>query len=54
MIEDDTLALKGWCLRAIEALATADDQHAAIDDNDRLYLRLSFEESSGWGMEEWP
>lgn len=23
MIEDDTLALKGWCPRAIEALATS-------------------------------
>lgn len=47
MIEDDTLALKGWCPRFIEALATANDQYAAIDNNNPLYLRLSFEESSG-------
>lgn len=54
MIEDDTLALKGWCPRFIEALATANDQYAAIDNNNPLYLRLSFEESWGWSTEVWP
>lgn len=53
MIEDDSLAFKGRCPRAIKALATADDQDVAIDNNDWLYLRLSVEESLGWSMEVW-
>ena len=55
MIEDDTLAVNGWYRSAIEALATADDQHSAADEDDWLYMRLFFtEEFLGWNSEEWP
>ena len=54
MIEDDTLAVNGWYPRAIEALATADEQHSNAKD-DWLYLRLFYtEEFLGWNSEEWP
>ncbi len=56
MIEDDTLAVKGWYPRTIEALERADDQHRATKErSDWLYLRLFFtEEFLGWNVEDWP
>ena len=55
MIEDDTLAVKGWYPKAIEALETADTMHPTADDKDWLYMRLFFtEEFLGWNSEEWP
>ena len=55
MIEDDTLAVKGWYSDAIKALERADAMHTAADDKDWLYMRLFFtEEFLGWNSEEWP
>ena len=54
IIEDDTLAVDGWYPRAIEALATADEQQPATK-GDWLYLRLFYtEEFLGWNSEDWP
>ena len=55
IVEDDTLAVRGWYPRTIEALAMADEQYPPKDDSDWLYLRLFFtEEFLGWNSEEWP
>ncbi|KAL8849053.1 MAG: hypothetical protein Q9221_005952 [Calogaya cf. arnoldii] len=50
MIEDDTLAVKGWYLRAMAALDVAESK-----TTDWLYLRLFFTEKFfGWNSEFWP
>lgn len=50
MIEDDTLAVKGWYQRAMTALDVADSK-----STDWLYLRLFFtEQFLGWNSEFWP
>lgn len=55
MIEDDTLAVDGWFIRAMEALQKADEQHPTTEEMDWLYLRLFYtEEFLGWNSEEWP
>ena len=55
MIEDDTLAVKGWYPKAIEALEKADALQPGGAEKDWLYLRLFFtEEFLGWNSEEWP
>lgn len=55
MIEDDTLAVKGWYPKAMEAIQTADEQHLPSNEMDWLYMRLFFtEEFLGWNSEEWP
>ncbi|KAL6716992.1 hypothetical protein ACLMJK_004906 [Lecanora helva] len=55
MIEDDTLAVKGWYPKAIKALETADSLHPTTNEKDWLYMRLFFtEEFLGWNTEEWP
>ena len=55
MIEDDTLAVKGWYPKAIEALEKADALQPGTHEKDWLYLRLFFtEEFLGWNSEEWP
>lgn len=55
MIEDDTLAVKGWYKNAIEALETANEQYPSTYEDDWLYMRLFFtEEFLGWNSEEWP
>ena len=54
MIEDDTLAAKGWFPRTMEALRRADEQHPTTEEMDWLYLRLFYtEEFLGWNKEEW-
>ncbi|MCJ1276549.1 hypothetical protein MMC21_004355 [Puttea exsequens] len=55
MIEDDTLAVRGWYSRALAALEKADEQHPRTQDQDWLYMRLFYtEEFLGWNIEEWP
>ncbi|KAL8932976.1 MAG: hypothetical protein Q9216_006583 [Gyalolechia sp. 2 TL-2023] len=50
MVEDDTLAVKGWYPRTMAALDVADSKSI-----DWLYLRLFFtEEFFGWNSEFWP
>jgi len=55
MIEDDTLAVKGWLSKAFESLEAADFLHPTSNERDWLYMRLFFtEEFLGWNSEEWP
>ena len=55
MIEDDTLAVKGWYPRALEALEVVDEQYPDPEQKDWLYMRMFFtEEFLGWNSEEWP
>lgn len=50
MVEDDTVAVKGWYPRAMAALDVADSK-----STDWLYLRLFFTEKFfGWNTEFWP
>ncbi|KAL8768202.1 MAG: hypothetical protein Q9209_005511 [Squamulea sp. 1 TL-2023] len=50
MVEDDTLAVKGWYPRTMAALDVADSK-----STDWLYLRLFFtEQFFGWNSEFWP
>ncbi|KAL8788630.1 MAG: hypothetical protein Q9213_001558 [Squamulea squamosa] len=50
MVEDDTLAVKGWYPRTMTALDVADSK-----STDWLYLRLFFtEQFFGWNSESWP
>ncbi|KAI9368180.1 hypothetical protein BJX61DRAFT_238854 [Aspergillus egyptiacus] len=52
MIEDDTLAVKGWFPSASHALDTAQARAAG---QDWLYLRLFYIDGLlGWNSEEWP
>ena len=54
MTEDDTLAVKGWYPKAMEALQTAEDNYPVTAQKDWLYMRLFFtEEFLGWNSEEW-
>lgn len=52
MIEDDTLAAKGWLPSTLQALDTVEERAA----NERwIYLRLFYvEDLLGWNSEEWP
>ena len=55
MIEDDTLAVKNWYPKALEALEMADAMHPSTAERDWLYMRLFFtEEFLGWNSEQWP
>ncbi|KAF9883434.1 hypothetical protein FE257_003477 [Aspergillus nanangensis] len=52
MIEDDTLAVKGWLPSALEALRTVEKRTAG---RDWIYLRLFYvDDLLGWNSEEWP
>ena len=54
MVEDDTLAVRGWYPKAIEALETADALHPMSEEREWLYLRMFYtEEFLGWNSEEW-
>ncbi|KAI9933055.1 hypothetical protein ASPWEDRAFT_42810 [Aspergillus wentii DTO 134E9] len=52
MIEDDTLAVKGWIAPALQALDIVKERTA----NERwMYLRLFYaDDLLGWNSEEWP
>ncbi|KAJ9491093.1 hypothetical protein VN97_g2163 [Penicillium thymicola] len=52
MIEDDTLAVKGWLPSALQALDIVKERTA----NERwIYLRLFYvDDLLGWNSEEWP
>lgn len=52
MVEDDTLAVKGWLPSALQALATVQERSAG---RDWIYLRLFYaDDLLGWNSEEWP
>lgn len=52
MIEDDTLAVKGWLPSALQALSVVEQRTAG---EDWLYLRLFYVDNLlGWNAEEWP
>ncbi|KAL3470522.1 hypothetical protein BJX99DRAFT_267375 [Aspergillus californicus] len=52
MIEDDTLAVKGWLSSALQALDTVHEQAAG---QEWLYLRLFYIDGLfGWNSEDWP
>ncbi|PLB54937.1 hypothetical protein P170DRAFT_470370 [Aspergillus steynii IBT 23096] len=52
MIEDDTLAVKGWLPSALRALDAAQERSAG---RDWVYLRLFYvDDLLGWNSEEWP
>ncbi|RAL16736.1 uncharacterized protein BO97DRAFT_430816 [Aspergillus homomorphus CBS 101889] len=53
MIEDDTLAVKGWFPAALQALGTVQER-AARRGQEWLYLRLFYVDGLlGWNAEEW-
>ncbi|KAL4790936.1 hypothetical protein BDV19DRAFT_381918 [Aspergillus venezuelensis] len=52
MLEDDTLAVKGWFPAAMQALDTVQTR---TDGKDWIYLRLFYIDGLlGWNGEEWP
>ncbi|KAF9883098.1 hypothetical protein FE257_004106 [Aspergillus nanangensis] len=52
MIEDDTLAVKGWLGPTLQALNAVEER---TPDREWMYLRLFYTESLlGWNSEEWP
>lgn len=52
MIEDDTLAVKGWLPSALQAL---DDVKQRTANTNWIYMRLFYvDDLLGWNSEEWP
>ncbi|KAL2786324.1 hypothetical protein BJX66DRAFT_312947 [Aspergillus keveii] len=52
MVEDDTIAVKGWFSTAMQALDTVEQRTAG---KDWMYLRLFYTDHLlGWNSEEWP
>jgi hypothetical protein len=52
MIEDDTLAVKGWLPSALQALDTVKER---TGDKKWIYMRLFYvDDLLGWNSEEWP
>lgn len=52
MIEDDTLAVKGWLASALQALDVVKEQ---TKNKKWIYMRLFYvDELLGWNSEEWP
>ncbi|KAJ5789766.1 uncharacterized protein N7518_006777 [Penicillium psychrosexuale] len=52
MIEDDTLAVKGWLPSALQALEVVEERNV---NKKWIYMRLFYvDELLGWNSEEWP
>ncbi|PYI00705.1 hypothetical protein BO78DRAFT_434191 [Aspergillus sclerotiicarbonarius CBS 121057] len=55
MIEDDTLAAKGWLSSTFHALDLVQQRARAAHEEDWVYLRLFYvDDPLGWNSEEWP
>jgi len=54
MIEDDTIAVKGWYPRVLEALREVEEKMQSRPGQEWLYLRLFYSEHLlGWNKEDW-